>query len=224
MAADKKQLKHLAITDSDSSGDDQKPSRSWLDIFMEQPYSDWFCRVPVAFTSDSFNIFGLPIDQTHAKSAFAQLVAPSPPSAASSDSYDSDSQDEIDKCTEAIFGLVHSRYIFTQEGLTDMYQKYQNSVFGTCPRFLCNDERLLPVGLHARPGQSTVKLYCRNCRQLYEPDPVHAQLDGAYFTKSFAHYFLLELRQSRRSGPADTTTDMFATITSEPVSVLKPFK
>jgi casein kinase II subunit beta len=224
MTSEKKQSKHSVITDSDSSGDGHKLPKSWLDIFMEQPGSDWFCRVPPSFAGDGFNTFGLRVDSTHAKSAFAQLIGTAVPKAASSDSYDSDSEDEIDKCTEHIFGLIHSRYIFTPEGLVDMYQKYQKGVFGNCPRFGCNDERLLPVGLYDAPSKDTVKLYCRNCRQLYEPDEAHAHLDGAYFTKSFAHYFLLELRQSRRMGPSEQTTDMFATITSEPPQNSRSFK
>jgi casein kinase II subunit beta len=220
--AEKKQPKHSVMSDTDSFEDSEKLHKSWIDGFMEQPSSDWFCRLPPAFANDGFNTFGLRIDQRHAKSAFAQLFVGIKES--SDSSYDSDSEDEIDKCTERLFGLIHSRYIFTPEGLSEIYKKYQMAVFGTCPRYRCADERMLPVGLSDQPGTDTVKLYCPKCRQLYEADDIHRNLDGAYFTRSFAHYFLLELRQGKLQGPGERqSTDVVTPMTSEPQSTAKTF-
>jgi casein kinase II subunit beta len=186
-----------AIADSDSSDGPGSGPKPWIDVFFDQPSSDWFCRVPLAFTSDGLNTFGLRIDPNHAKSAYMQLVG----SVKGSDSYDSDSEDEIEKCTERLFGLVHARYIFTQDGITEMAAKYESGVFGYCPRFLCKDQHLLPLGLTDFPGCDTVKVYCPRCRQIYEPDDQHAHLDGAFFTRSFAHYFLIELKNLRSPRP-----------------------
>jgi len=191
-------LRHSVMTDSDSSDDASRVRKSWIDSFLEQPASDWFCRVPAAFALDGFNTFGLRIDQQHAKSAFSLLTSAVHVSE-DSDSYDSDSEEAIEKCTEVMFGLVHARYIYTPEGLADMNKKYQQGVFGTCPRYYCSDQHLLPAGLTDRPNVDTVKLYCPKCRQMYEADEQHRNLDGAFFTRSFPHYFLMELKELNAS-------------------------
>ena len=199
-----KRTSHSIMTDTDSSDDDDKIHKSWIASFLEQPGSDWFCSVPVSFASDSFNTYGLKIDQNYARSAFLQLIGSGDES--SDDSFDSDSEDEIEKTTEKIYGLVHSRYIFTPQGLHEMYLKYVSGVFGCCPRTNCNNQHLLPVGLSDSPGVDTVKLYCPNCNQIYEADMLHQDLDGAYFSKSFPHYFLMELK-SKKLNPDMLTSE-----------------
>jgi casein kinase II subunit beta len=219
----KNPMKHSVMTDTDSSEDIHKLRRSWLDSFLEQPSSDWFCRVPIAFASDGFNTYGLRIEQAHVKSAFHQLLGST---GDDSDSFDSDSEDEVEKCTESIFGLIHARYIFTVEGLAEMHEKWRAGAFGECQRCLCQNEHLLPVGMTDRPGVDTVKLYCPKCRQLYEADEQHAMLDGAYFSKSFPHYFLLEVKRMGSPNPLDRqpSVDMYGNLTSESQSMGKIFK
>jgi casein kinase II subunit beta len=102
----KKQPKHSVMSDTDSSEDSEKLHKSGIDGFVEQPSSDCFCQVRPAFASDGFDTFGLRIDLSHAKSAFAQLFVGIKES--SDTLYDSDSEDKIDKCTERLFGLIHS--------------------------------------------------------------------------------------------------------------------
>jgi casein kinase II subunit beta len=210
------------MTDTDSSDDSAKLRKTWIVSFMEQPASNWFCVGPLSFLSDGFNTFGLPVDPVHAKSAFNQLLGSADEE--SVDSFDSDSDDEIERCSEAIFGLVHARYIFTMDGLNEMFQKYQKGIFGVCPRWSCKDEHLLPVGLTDRPGVEKVKTYCPRCKELYEPDPVHAHLDGAFFSRSFPHYFLLESKQlcAQNSVERQVSNDLNATITSESQSMGRP--
>ncbi|KAH0789914.1 Casein kinase II regulatory subunit family protein [Histomonas meleagridis] len=188
-----KKSKHSVMTDTDSS-DASGERGSWIDSYLEQSFGDWFCNIPLSFAGDGFNTFGIAIDQARAKSAFHHLLGSD---SDSSDSFDSDSEEEIERCTEKIFGLIHSRYIFTADGLNEMKKKYQDGVFGYCPRFYCNKQNLLPLGLTDHPGVATVKLYCPNCKQIYEADDVHSKIDGAFFTKSFAHYFLLEMNQMK---------------------------
>lgn len=195
----KKLMKHSVMTDTDSSDDMQKLHKSWVDSFLEQPASDWFCRIPQSFMSDGFNTCGLCVEQSHAKTAFNQLLEMDSDED-SSTSFDSDSEEEIEKCTEVIFGLIHARYIFTNEGVREMAKKYDDGVFGTCPRILCNGQHLLPIGLTDHPGLEKVKRFCPCCGQLYRADDAHGDLDGAYFTKSFPHYFLLELKRIKKRG------------------------
>lgn len=195
----KKPTKHSVMTDTDSSDDSQKLHKSWVDSFLEQPSSDWFCRIPTSFMSDGFNTCGLCVEQSYAKTAFNQLLEMDSDED-SSTSFDSDSEEEIEKCTEVIFGLIHARYIFTAEGVREMAKKYDEGVFGACPRVLCGGQHLLPVGVTDHPGVDTVKRFCPSCGQLYLADEAHKDIDGAYFTKSFAHYLLLELKRIKKRG------------------------
>lgn len=192
------------MSDTDSSDDSDQGHRSWIDMYLDQPFGDWFCRVTSNFASDGFNTFGLSVDPAHAKSAFSLLLGSDN---VSSDSFDSDSEDEIEKCTEEIFCLIHARYIFTSDGLHEMKRKYQDGVFGRCPRYLCGGQNVLPIGLSDRPGVDTVKVYCPCCRQIYEADEAHAGIDGAFFSKSFPHYLLMVMSQGRgeRGHTKDTT-------------------
>jgi casein kinase II subunit beta len=49
---------------------------------------------------------------------------------------------------------------------------------------------MLPVGQSDLPRQSTVKLYCPRCQDLYFPKfSKHAKIDGAYFGTTFPHMF-----------------------------------
>lgn len=213
-----KQPKHSVISDTDSSDDSNSTKTSWVDSFLEQPGSDWFCKIPVTYTNDCFNTYGLKVDPVHAKSALKQLIG-TPEETDSDSSFDSDSEDEIERCTEHIYGLVHSRYIFTPEGVNEMMKKYKDGVFGYCPRYNCKNERLIPTALTDKPGVEKVKLFCPSCKQIYEPDAIHGQLDGAYFTKSFAHYLLLEL--VALGNPRGTINDQ-SMITSESMSTTRP--
>ncbi|OHT02307.1 Casein kinase II regulatory subunit family protein [Tritrichomonas foetus] len=197
----KRRSSHSLMTDTESSDDSEKLHKSWIASFLEQPSSDWFAEVPESFASDGFNTYGLSVDQSYAKSAFIQLLGSGQDS--SDDSFDSDSEDEIEKTTEKIFGLIHSRYIFTPDGVHQMYLKYKCGIFGNCPRYKCGQQHLLPVGLSDHPGKETVKLYCPSCKQLYEADEMHQDLDGAFFSKSFPHYLLNEMKLKKLNANAD---------------------
>ena len=211
-------VKHSFISDTDDDSDSEKSKTSWIDSFLEQSGSDWFCKIPVTYINDSFNIYGLNLNAPHGKSAFKQLLGNLDDS---SDSFDSDSEDVIEHVTEQLYGLIHARYIFTQEGINEMTKKFSEGVFGTCPRYNCGGTHLIPIAMSDRPNVDTVKTYCYRCQQIYETDPAHATLDGAYFTKSFAHYFLLELRETEKQGRNPNDPSIF---TSESQSTNRPMK
>ncbi|EAX92742.1 Casein kinase II regulatory subunit family protein [Trichomonas vaginalis G3] len=209
--------KHSVISDTESSDDSDKDSLSWIDSFLDQPGSDWFCRIPETYINDGFNVYGLGLNAPHEKLAFKQILGKV---SESSDSFDSDSEDEIEKCAENLYGQIHARYIYTDEGMSEMIQKFKEGVFGICPRYSCNGHHLLPIGLTDKPGVSTVKLYCCHCKQLYHPDPEHAVIDGAFFTRSFPPYLLLELSTKDKKGVHQTEPSMF---TSESQSAARVF-
>lgn len=74
-----------------------------------------------------------------------------------------------------------------------MLDKYKKAEFGKCPRVMCEQQPLLPMGQHDGPNISAVKLYCAKCEDLYNPKSTrHASIDGAYFGTSF-HNILFQV-------------------------------
>lgn len=73
-----------------------------------------------------------------------------------------------------------------------MLEKYKRADFGRCPRVLCYQQPLLPVGLSDIPFQSPVKLYCPRCEDLYNPKSSrHGSIDGAFFGTTFPHMLFM---------------------------------
>ena len=91
----------------------------------------------------------------------------------------------ISSC-KLLYGLLHQRFILTQEGVYYMEIKYRKGLFGHCPRFACDQEKLLPIGLTTVPGQEKVKCYCPRCHDIYETD---ADYDAAFFGPDFPMMF-----------------------------------
>lgn len=48
-------------------------------------------------------------------------------------------------------------------------EKYKNAEFGRCPRVYCCGQPCLPVGQSDVPRQSTVKIYCPKCEDIFTP-------------------------------------------------------
>ena len=72
-----------------------------------------------------------------------------------------------------------------------MAEKMKRKEFGKCPRVLCQEQAVVPVGLSDISGVKGVKLYCPRCEDVYNP-PSKKQtgIDGAYFTTSLPHLVL----------------------------------
>lgn len=72
-----------------------------------------------------------------------------------------------------------------------MADKMKRKDFGKCPRALCQDQAVLPVGLTDLPCVKGVKLYCPRCEDCYTPmSKKHSTIDGAFFTTSLPHLVL----------------------------------
>ena len=88
-----------------------------------------------------------------------------------------------------LYGLIHQRYILTKKGLLKMRVKYHYSMFGICPRLLCDKQEVVPIGLDEELSISRVKVYCPKCEDVYLPRIKFVDIDGAYFGKSFPIIF-----------------------------------
>lgn len=99
---------------------------------------------------------------------------------------------DVERSASMLYGLMHARYIITGGGLQRMLEKYQSSEFGCCPRMLCRNQPVLPVGLSDTPNQAGTNVFCPRCHEIYLPkSSAQGAIDGSFFGTTFAHLFLL---------------------------------
>lgn len=168
---------------------------SWISWFCSLRGNEFLCEVDEDYICDKFNLTGLSELTTNYRFALDVIL-------------DSDTEEVPDhmkpvvqNATETLYGLIHARYILTNKGIDQMIAKYQQGDFGCCPRYLCKEQNLLPIGLNDMPEQTTVKIYCPMCDEIYNPRlNRHYHLDGAYFGTTFPHMLFAvhpELRPAR---------------------------
>eukprot|EP00053_Salpingoeca_punica_P004062 m.46872 g.46872 ORF g.46872 m.46872 type:complete len:222 (+) comp12582_c0_seq1:89-754(+) len=162
---------------------DSESDVSWVEWFCSRHGNEFFCEVDESFISDKFNLTGLQEIVPHFNAAFDTIQ---------DFEVDADGLDErqIGHAAEVLYGLIHARFIMTNRGIDLMAEKLANHDFGSCPRFLCEAQDVLPCGVSDIPGEGIVKLFCPSCNELYTPrSSRYAKLDGAYFGASFPHMF-----------------------------------
>ncbi|KAF5332888.1 hypothetical protein D9758_017499 [Tetrapyrgos nigripes] len=172
----------------------------WISWFLSSKGNEYFCEVDEDFILDRFNLTGLNNEVANYPQALDLIT----------DQLDDDIQDEfrgsLDVQARLLYGLIHARWIVTARGLAKMLEKYKRAEFGRCPRVLCQQQPLLPVGLTDIPYEKSVKLYCGRCEDLYSPKSSrHGSIDGAYFGTTFPHLLFLVYPTliPPKSGPAD---------------------
>ena len=165
---------------------DESSSLSWTEWFLARKGNEFYCEIDHEYIVDKFNLAGLNVEVPHFNYAYRlvtdQLTEDLP----------DDIQVEVDMSAKHLYGLIHARYIVTTQGLQKMKEKYVEAEFGCCPRVLCNEQPVLPVGITDIPGQRSVKVYCPRCQDCYsQPTRKHESIDGAYFGTTFPHLLLL---------------------------------
>lgn len=82
-------------------------------------------------------------------------------------------------------------------------EKYQNGVFGHCPRVKCQRQNVLPLGFSDNLHNHRIKTYCPRCQEAYavRTSEINADIDGAFFGRSFPHLFLLTFPHLLPDGP-----------------------
>lgn len=181
--------------DIDGSDDeDEEDYISWVSWFTEMKGNEFFCVVDREYIEDDFNLIGLSslVGSSYHYALDLILDMSSP----KSDHLTEEQQRMVESSAETLYGLIHSRFITTQRGLQLMVDKFLHSEFGTCPRVLCAEQAVLPVGMSDELQESSVKLFCPKCQDVYHPRSTrYKALDGAFWGTSFPHLLLLQLRE-----------------------------
>eukprot|EP01057_Protomagalhaensia_wolfi_P002607 Protomagalhaensia_wolfi_Nauph_80__2606@NODE_2752_length_998_cov_13_958290_g2157_i0_p1_GENE_NODE_2752_length_998_cov_13_958290_g2157_i0NODE_2752_length_998_cov_13_958290_g2157_i0_p1_ORF_typecomplete_len295_score48_85CK_II_beta/PF01214_18/2_5e62_NODE_2752_length_998_cov_13_958290_g2157_i097885 len=187
---------------------------SWIQWYCSLYGHEVFAEVDEEFIRDGFNLFGLKQKISPAKydKALEMILGPAPRQ------QDFTKKELVDIYQEAsnLYGLIHARFITTPKGLLPMKDKYIQGVFGRCPRYLCEKQNVLPVGLTEELKQHRARVYCPMCQETYLPrmsggsqrspspsadiddedddeeEGTAPNIDGAFFGPSFPHIFLLQ--------------------------------
>jgi len=165
-----------------TSGSDSDYTKYWIDWFLSTKGNEYFCEVDEEYILDRFNLTGLNSEVQHYVQAL-DLITDS-----LEEELDEEMREGVEKSARHLYGLIHARFIITSRGLAKMLEKYKKADFGRCPRVLCHNQPLLPVGLSDQPYTKSVKLYCPRCEDIYNPKSSrHATIDGAYYGSTFPH-------------------------------------
>lgn len=95
-----------------------------------------------------------------------------------------------------LYSMLHARFVHTARGLSKVYQKFLSGTFGTCPRALCDRQKVLPVGLSDKMRTSRFKNFCPRCEEVYLPKSRQVNVDGACYGTSFPQVFLMHYPQA----------------------------
>ncbi|KAH3745327.1 casein kinase II subunit beta [Pelomyxa schiedti] len=159
----------------------------WTETFLSDPANDMMCAVDTEYIEDDFNLTGLEDLVPNFEYAVEIILN------VEHENLTEKEQEVIHGNAERLYGLIHARFITTARGISLMAQKYVREEFGTCPRVLCDDQPVLPVGTSDLPEVDHVKLYCPSCKDIFHPHKSrYTQVDGAYFGSSFPQLFLMQ--------------------------------
>lgn len=160
-----------------------------MSYFLTLKGHEFFVEIDEEYINDNFNLTGLSTQIPYYEYALDLIVDIENEEARE---LSNEHQEMVENDAEVLYGLIHARYILSNRGLHAMLEKYRHSAFGTCPRYSCNHQSVLPVGITDQKGKSAVKLYCPRCEEIYRPRSArHENIDGAYFGTTFATLFFV---------------------------------
>lgn len=144
--------------DDDDDVDDD--DGSWISDWCEEPENYFLLEVPQDYISDNFNLFGLQSQVSYYQAALSRILD-------EEESADEENDEKIELNAQKLYGMIHSRYLTTSQGLKDLNTRIKENYYGICPRVLCPEQPLLPCGLSETFGRSKIKLYCPRCESIY---------------------------------------------------------
>ncbi|UKK01947.1 casein kinase II subunit beta [Theileria orientalis] len=176
------------FTEWDQFSSESCETLKWIPWFASLEGHEFLLEIEESFVRDQFNLSGLKNLRNY-NGAMSMILGPAPTEEVFMDGKFL----ELYMNATDLYGMLHSRYITTPVGLRRMRDKYQQGVFGQCPRVECQRQNVLPVGFSDNLHNHRIKTYCPRCQEAYviRSGEVHADIDGAFFGRSFPHLFLL---------------------------------
>ena len=168
----------------------QNQQIGWIKWFCQLDGHEFLVEVDTDFIQDPFNLQGLQerFTKEKMKTCLRMILSPQQPN-------EEDLQDEgfleLNQESSDLYSLIHARFVLSARGLAKVYQKFLNGVYGTCPRALCDRQKVLPVGLSDSLKTSRFKNFCPRCEEVYLPKTRQVNIDGASFGTSFPQVFLM---------------------------------
>lgn len=181
--------------DFDTLSDENVGPGGWIQWFCSLEGHDFLVEIEEEYIKDNFNLYGLKKRfKTDRYSTCIKMIL----SNYSPTEEDLTNEEFLELNQEAsdLYGLIHSRFIVTQRGLSKLYNKFLNGTYGYCPRALCDRQKVLPVGLSDELRTSRVKVFCPKCEEVYIPKFKSINVDGAYFGTSVPHIFLKTFKEA----------------------------
>lgn len=158
---------------------------SWINYFLSKEENSFFCRIDQTYIHDNFNLYGLNKQVSYFEHALDLICGID-----DEEDYSQNHQELIKKDANTLFGLLHARFILTNQGMQIMLEKYRNQDFGNCTNVYCENISMLPCGLTDEKNKDNVKLYCPSCENVFNlKNSKERNIDGAYFGTSFPHLF-----------------------------------
>lgn len=176
----------LADESSELTGSDE--DSTWISWFCGLRGNEFFVEVDEGYIHDDFNLTGLTSMVPYYDYALDLILDLEFPTDVLTD----EQQELVENAAELLYGLIHARYILTNRGMEQMFDKFRKADFGRCPRVSCRGQPVLPVGLSDVPRHDQVKIFCPSCQEVYVPKSSRqGSLDGAYFGTTFSHLMLM---------------------------------
>ncbi|EPZ36451.1 casein kinase II beta subunit [Rozella allomycis CSF55] len=158
--------------DASSNSDSYDSSAPWIQWFTSLEGHEYLIPVAEEFIEDDFNLTGLQSSVPFYRQALDMIL-----DVEMDPEIKDDEMEKIEASASSLFLLIHQRFLLSKQGLHLMASRYRQCDFGECPRMLCRDMPLIPIGLSDIPGKFSAKLFCPNCVDIYNA-PFGSTIDG----------------------------------------------
>ncbi|CAM9347600.1 unnamed protein product [Ectocarpus sp. 8 AP-2014] len=164
--------------------------QAWIQDFCRTPGNEFFAEVPLSFIRESMNSIdiGRGVDIPYRQEALGVILGERRIGVGV---LGDNNASTVQSSAALLYGLLHARFLVSPQGLKVVLEKFSKADFGRCPRVYCQGQAVLPVGESDRPKQSSVKVFCPRCGDLYYPSGYVRACDGAFWGTTLPHLLLL---------------------------------
>lgn len=145
-------------------------------MYMDTSPNSWLVEIDDYYLQSSVSYYGLNNYVDHCSRASMIIKGRS----FDTSEYSQSRLEALAESCRLLYGLLHQRFITTDDGTSKLLEKYHRGVYGQCPRTACRGKHLIPMGFDIEPHKNKVKLWCPQCHDIYNAPP-QIDIDGAFF-------------------------------------------